>query len=53
LNVDDLGARFESVRGDGRTEIMQKLNIITDVVGGSVIEHPAVPNRVGDGSEGD
>jgi hypothetical protein len=53
LNIEALGARFEPVGGGGRTKVVKKLDIITDVVCGSVVEHPAVPNRIGDGGEGD
>ena len=53
MDVEALGARFKPVGGEERAEVLKKLDIIADVICGSVVKHPAVPNRVGDGGEGD
>jgi hypothetical protein len=53
LNVEGLRARLELIWGNGRAEIVKELDIVADVVGGGVIEYPAIPDGVGDRGEGD
>jgi hypothetical protein len=51
LNIKDLHVRFKLIKDDDKAKIMQKLNIIINMINDNIIKYLIIPNEVNNSDE--